>query len=101
MAQIQHGGQAAGNVGLGPLHRGVQIAAFGQIGGDGAGQGAAGAVGVGVVDALPTEPLPAAVPPEQVVGIVDLVPALAEDGTAVLLADLPGGGLHPGGIGDD
>ena len=52
------------------------------------------------MDALSTEPLPAAVPPEQVVGIVDLVPALAEDGTAVLLADLPGGGLHPGGVRD-
>ena len=53
-------------------------------------------------DGYPTynSPLPAAVPPEQVVGIVDLVPALAEDGTAVLLADLPGGGFHPGGVGD-
>ena len=100
-AEVQHGGQTAGNVFLGPLDRGVEVIAFGQIGGDGAGQGAAGAVGVGVVDALPTEPLPAAVPPEQVVGIVDLVPALAEDGTAVLLADLPGGGFHPGGVGDD
>lgn len=29
------------------------------------------------------------------------MPALAEDGTAVLLADLPGGGLHPGGVGDE
>ena len=83
-AKVQHGGQTAGNVFLGPLDRGVQVIAFGQIGGDGAGQGAAGAVGVGVVDALPTEPLPAAVPPEQVVGIIDLVPALAEDGTAVV-----------------
>ena len=83
------------------LARSTEVIAFGQIGGDGAGQGAAGAVGVGVVDALSTEPFPAAVPPEQVVGIVDLVPALAEDGTAVLLADLPGGGLHPGGVGDD
>ena len=56
VAQIQHGGQAAGNVGLGPLHRGVQIAAFGQIGGNGAGQGTAGTMGIGIVDPFSVKP---------------------------------------------
>ena len=39
------------------------------VGGDGAGQGAAVAVGVAVGDALAPEPLAAAVPPQQVVGV--------------------------------
>ena len=100
VAQIQHGGQAAGNVGLGPLHRGVQIAAFGQIGGNGAGQGAAGAVGVGVGDAFAVEPFAGAAAPQQVVGVVDLVAALAQHGAAVFLADGLCGSLHAGGVGD-
>ena len=78
VAQIQHGGQAAGNVGLGPLHRGVQIAAFGQIGGNGAGQGAAGAVGVGVGDAFAVEPFAGAAAPQQVVGVVHAAQPLHE-----------------------
>ena len=42
-AQVQHGGQRPGDIGLGPLHGPVQVIALGQVGGDGAGQGAAGA----------------------------------------------------------
>ena len=45
-SQVQHGPQSAGDVSLGPLHRRLQVKALRQIGGDGAGQGAAGAVGV-------------------------------------------------------
>ena len=55
-SQIQHGRQCAGDVGLGPLHRGVQIIALVQVGGKGAGKGAAGAVGDGIVDPLAVEP---------------------------------------------
>ena len=100
VAEVEHGGQAAGNVGFGPLHRGGEVVPFGQIGRNGAGQGAAGAVGVGVRDPLPVEPLGLAVPPEQVVGVVHLVAAFAEDCAAVGFADLLGRGLHPGGVGD-
>ena len=100
VAQVQHGRQAAGNVGLGTLHRGVQIIALGQVGRNGAGKGAAGAVGVGVRNALAVEPLAAAVPPQQVVGVVDLVAALAQHSAAVLLADALGRSFHPGGVGD-
>ena len=57
-------------------------------------------MGVGVVDALAVEPLARTVAPQQVVRVVDLVAALAQHGTAVLLADELGGGFHPGGVGD-
>ena len=56
MAQVQHGGQCAGNIRLGAAHSGFQIIALCQVGGNGAGQGAAGAVGVGVINALAVEP---------------------------------------------
>ena len=83
MTQIQHGRQRAGDVFLGPLHGLVQIIALGQIGGNGAGEGAAGAVGVGIVDPLAVEPLAEAVPPQEIVGIIDLMAALAQYGAAV------------------
>ena len=57
-------------------------------------------MGVGVGDAFAVEPFAAAVTPEQIVGIVHLVAALAEHGTAVFFADALCSGLHPGGIGD-
>ena len=57
-------------------------------------------MGVGVGDAPAPEPLAAAVPPQQIVGVVDLVAALAQHGAAVPLTDGPGGGLHAGGVGD-
>ena len=73
----------------------VQVKALGQVGGDGAGQGAAGAVGVGVVDAaFRGTTCRCRIPPQQVVGVVDLVAALAQHGAAVLLADGPGRRLH-------
>ena len=100
LAQIQHRRQRAGDVRLGPLHGRVQIIALGQVGGDGAGEGAAGAVGVGVVDPPTPEPLARTVPPEQVVGVVDLMAALAQDGAAIPLADGPGRQLHVRGIAD-
>ncbi len=61
MAQVQHGGQCAGNIRLGAAHSGFQIIALCQVGGNGAGQGAAGAVGVGVINALAVEPGGAAI----------------------------------------
>ena len=57
-------------------------------------------MGVGVVDAPAPEPSAAAAVPEQVVGVVHLVAALAEHAAAVLLADGLGSGLHPGGVGN-
>jgi len=89
LPMIQHGRKTAGNVGLCAFHRCIQIIALCQIGRNGAGQGAAGAVGIGVCNALAAEPFAAAVPPQKVVGIVDLVAALAQHGTVVFLADPP------------
>ena len=57
-------------------------------------------MGVGIVDPLAVEPLAEAVPPQEIVGIVDLMAALTQHGAAVFLADVLGGGLHAGGIGD-
>ena len=57
-------------------------------------KGAAGAVGVGVLDALAQEPpaLPLAV--QVVVGVVEAVAALAQHGAAVGIPHGFGGGLH-------
>jgi len=57
-------------------------------------------VGIGVCNALAAEPFAAAVPPQKVVGIIDLVAALAQHGTVVFLADQLCSGLHSGRIGD-
>ena len=98
MAEVKHSGQRAGDVRLCALHRRVKVIALREIRRNGAGQRAAGAVGVGVVDAASLEPLTRAVAPKQVVGVIDLVPALAEHRTAVLFADGLCGPLHIGGV---
>lgn len=86
-AEVEHGGQCAGEVVLRASDGRVEIIALGEVGRDGARERAAGSVGVGVVDALAVEPLVAAVAVQEVVGIVEPVPALAQDGAAVALAD--------------
>lgn len=78
--QVQHSRQRPGDVRLGPLHGLIQSIALGQIGGNGAGEGAAVPVGIWIVDALAVEPLARALPPEEIVGVVDLVAALAQHG---------------------
>ena len=100
VAQVQHGAQGAGDVRFGPLHSRLQVHALGQVGGDGAGQGAAGAVGVGIGDAAALEPAARAVLPQQVIGVVQVVAAIlacswsyAEIGQA--LAKRPGAADHP------
>ena len=98
-AQVQHGPEGTGNIGLGLLHSGVQVAALGQVGGNGAGEGTAGAMGVGVADPPAMKPLACAVS-EKVVGVADLVAALAENRAAVAFADGSGSSLHAGGIGN-
>ena len=57
-------------------------------------------MGIGIVDALAVEPLARALPPEEIVGVVDLVAALAQHGAAVFLADESGSGFHAGGVSD-
>ena len=69
--------------------------AFCEVGGNSGGEGAACAVGVGSVRPGGGEPgLSSRGGPEEVVGLVDLVPALAEDGAAVNFPDGPGGPDH-------
>ena len=87
MAQVQHGSQGPGEVLLGRCHGGFQVLALGQVRGDGAGQGAACAVGVGVLDSPAGEPpaLPLAV--QVVVGVVEAVAALAQHGAQNVVVD--------------
>ena len=66
------------------LHGRIEVEALGEVRGNGARERAAGAVGIGVIDALAAEPLARAVAPEQVVRVVYLMAALAEHGAAVL-----------------
>ena len=51
VAEVKHSGQRAGDIRLCALHRRVKVIALREIRRNGAGQRAAGAVGVGVVDA--------------------------------------------------
>ena len=78
-AQIEHGIQRAADVILGPLYRFFQRKALGQVGRDGAGERASGAVRIGVVDALPIKPLPVISRLQIIIGIIDLMPALDQD----------------------
>ena len=55
-------------------------------------------MGVGVCNAFALEPLARTAAPQQVVGIVDLVTALAQHGAAVAFADGAGSSLHVVGI---
>ena len=92
--QVKHGGQRPREIDLRPLHRRLQVAALCQIGGDGTGERAACPVGVGVMDPASAEPFAAPILPQQVVGVVQVVPALAQHSAAVPLPDLPGSPLH-------
>ena len=76
VAQIELRVQRVGQVSLGPGDRFFQSKPFGKVGCNGTGQSAAGAVGVGVVDALALKPLKPRVPAKQIVGVVDPVAAL-------------------------
>ena len=78
LTQIQHGGKCAGNIILRSLHRGFQIVSLCQIGGDGAGEGTSGAVGIGVVDPLAVEPSHFFTGVQQIVCVVDVMTALQE-----------------------
>ena len=55
-AQIQHSSQGSGKVSFGSADGFDKAEAFGQIGGDGTGQGTARAVGIGIVDAPSLQP---------------------------------------------
>jgi len=57
-------------------------------------------VGVGVVDVHAGEPARRAAAPEEGVGVVEVMPALAQHGAAVFFADGLGGGDHFGRRGD-
>ena len=70
LPQIQHGPQRSGEVLLRPPNGCRQVKAFGQIGRDGAGQGAADPVGVGVIDVRSVEPCPNAARIEIIVGVI-------------------------------
>ena len=51
-------------------------------------------MGVGIVDAAAVEPVTGAVPTKEIVGVVQVVSALAQHGAAVFFADAAGGILH-------
>ena len=75
LTQIQHSRQGSGNVALRLIYRIFQRHAFGQIGGDGAGKGASGSVGVRIIDSLSLEPSQSVAGAQQVVGIVQVMAA--------------------------
>jgi hypothetical protein len=85
------------NIYLGPHYGGIQGIALSQIGGNGAGQGTAGAEGIRVGDTYAVEPIAATVAPEQIDGLDHLEAAQAEHGTAVYFADSTMQRPHTGG----
>ena len=64
------------------------------MGGNGAGKGAAGAVGVGILDALAVKPGGFSVGIQQVICVADAVTAFAQDCAPTFLADDAGSLLH-------
>ena len=81
-AQVQHGGQCAGDIGLCALDRSVEVIAFARLDAMALDNVQPVPWVLGLSMRLPRNHLPAAAP-QQVVGIVDLVAALAEHRTAV------------------
>ena len=75
-AQVQHGGEGAGEVGLGPPDRFRKAESFGKVCGNRAGKRTAGAVGIGIRDMLSLKPDRLPVGVQQIVGIVHAVAAL-------------------------
>ena len=92
--QVQHGGQSTGEIFLRQTDGFLEGKALGQVGGDGAGKRASGAVGIGVIDAAAVKPVILAVMVEKVVGVGETVAAFAEDGAALDIADLLCRRLH-------
>ena len=76
LAQVKHRAERAADILLGSPYRFIQRESLGQIGRDGAGERAASAVGIGIVNALALEPLPVVRRLQIVIGIIDLMPAL-------------------------
>ena len=82
LSQVKHGTQGAGQICLGPLHGQVHGHPFCQVRGNGAGKGAAGSMGVGIVNPLAVKPLSLPVHVQQVIGIILLMASLAQNGTS-------------------
>ena len=88
LSQIQHSGQRAGDILFCSLHRFCKSKALGEIGSDGAGQCAACAVGVGIIDSFTLKPGKFIIAVQQIVGIVDTVTAFEQNGTMVVITDI-------------
>ena len=93
-AEIKHVAKCAGNVFLGPFYGICYAKPFCKVCCNCAGKGASGAVCIGVFNVPSQKPLVCAVIKEQVVGVVDIVPAFAEYGAAVGCPDTFGCFLH-------
>ena len=94
MAQVQSGGQCAGEVVLGPPDALLQTAACCQTAGDGGGEGAAGAVGVGIGNSPGPEPQRFPLLIQKVCGVPSQMAALDEDRATATTGDFPGGPEH-------
>ena len=51
-------------------------------------------MGIGIIDALAPKPFPHTMTPQQIIGVIDLMAALAQYGAAVPLTDALCSGLH-------
>ena len=93
-SKIKHSSQRTREIVFRPLDGDGQVKALGQIGGNGAGQSTAGAVGVWIVNVSSIELSPDAVPIEKIVGVIDIMSAFEEDSTAVGVTDASGSSLN-------
>ena len=82
LSKIQHGSQSSGKIALRPLHSLLQTEALRQVGRNGAGQGTAGSMRVGIIDPFTIKPANFSIPVQQIIGIVMLMAALHQHGTA-------------------
>ena len=93
-SQVQRGIKGSGQVGFGFFYALGEAFSFGQAAGDGGGKGAAGAVGVGVVDAGGGEKGGLGAVIKQVCGIVRKVSAFYEDSGSRDVKKEAGGFFH-------
>ncbi len=83
LPQVQHRGESARDIVLRLFNRRLQWQSLGQTGSNGAGKGAARSVCIWIVDSLAVEPFASLSVKEQIVGVADLVAALAENTAAI------------------
>ena len=88
LSQIQHGSKGSGNIILGTIYRFHHGKSLCKVGSDGRGKSTSCSVGIGIVDPFSLKPLICSIHIEKIIGIIDLMSALAENCTVILLGNL-------------